>query len=88
MSASAEFVTEITRVQRQLHAFILTTVWNPIEADDVLQETNLVLWQKWPNSTAAASFSPGRCGLPNISQCPGSSGGSGSRPGSTMPWPA
>ena len=43
MSASAEFVTEITRVQRQLHAFILTMVWNPIEADDVLQETNLVL---------------------------------------------
>jgi hypothetical protein len=31
MSASAEFVTEITSVQRQLHAFILTMVWNPID---------------------------------------------------------
>ena len=58
MSASAEFVTEITRVQRQLHAFILTTVWNPIEADDVLQETNLVLWQKVAEFDCSREFLP------------------------------
>ena len=58
MSASAEFVTEITRVQRQLHAFILTTVWNPIEADDVLQETNLVLWQKAAEFDSSREFLP------------------------------
>lgn len=46
MAASAEFVAQFTRVQRQLHAFILSVVWNPAEADDVLQETNLVLWEK------------------------------------------
>lgn len=46
MAESAQFVTQITRAQRQLHAFILSMVWNPAEADDVLQETNLVLWEK------------------------------------------
>jgi len=58
MAESAEFVTQITRSQRQLHAFILSMVWNPAEADDVLQETNLVLWEK------AAEFDGGRPFLP------------------------
>ena len=46
MAVSAEFVAQITKSQRQLHAFILSMVWNAAEADDVLQETNLVLWEK------------------------------------------
>lgn len=58
MSASAEFVKQITRVQRQLHAFILSMVWNPAEADDVLQETNLVLWEKAAEFDAARPFLP------------------------------
>jgi RNA polymerase sigma-70 factor (ECF subfamily) len=58
MAASAEFVAQITRVQRQLHAFILSVVWDVAEADDVLQETNLVLWQK------AAEYDPSRDFLP------------------------
>ena len=43
MAVSAEFMFHVTRSQRQLHAFLLTMVWNPADADDVLQETNLVL---------------------------------------------
>lgn len=58
MGVSTEFVTQITRCQRQLHAFILSMVWNPAEADDVLQETNLVLWEK------SAEFDTGRPFLP------------------------
>jgi len=58
MGVSTEFVTQITRCQRQLHAFILSMVWNPAEADDVLQETNLVLWEK------AAEFDRDRPFLP------------------------
>ena len=58
MDVSAEFVAQITRSQRQLHSFILSMVWNPAEADDVLQETNLVLWEK------AAEFDAGRPFLP------------------------
>lgn len=58
MSVPAEFAVEITKCQRRLHAFILSMVWNPAEAEDVLQETNLVLWQK------AGEFDAGRPFLP------------------------
>ena len=58
MTVSAEFVAQITRCQRHLHAFILSMVWNPAEADDVLQETNLVLWEKVSEFDAARPFLP------------------------------
>ncbi len=58
MTASAEFVTQITRVQRQLHAFILSMVWNATEADDVLQQTNLVLWEKAAEFDVTRPFLP------------------------------
>ncbi|MEI6236646.1 MAG: sigma-70 family RNA polymerase sigma factor [Planctomycetota bacterium] len=58
MTASAEFVAHITQSQQQLHAFILSIIWNPTDADDVLQETNLVLWGK------AAEFDANRPFLP------------------------
>jgi RNA polymerase sigma-70 factor (ECF subfamily) len=58
MTTSAEFVTQITRIQRQLHAFILSMVWNATEADDVLQQTNLVLWEKSAEFDASRPFLP------------------------------
>ena len=58
MAESAQFVTQITRAQRQLHAFILSMVWKSDDADDVLQETNLALWEK------AAEFDDSRPFLP------------------------
>lgn len=58
MTVPTEFMTQITRSQRQLHAFILSMVWNTADADDVLQETNLVLWEK------AAEFDSDRPFLP------------------------
>ncbi len=58
MAVPAEFVAQITKCQRQLHAFILSMVWNPADADDVLQETNLVLWEKVAEFDAAQPFLP------------------------------
>ncbi len=58
MTASAEFVTQITRAQRPLHAFILSMVWNATEADDVLQQTNLVLWEKSAEFDSSRPFLP------------------------------
>jgi RNA polymerase sigma-70 factor (ECF subfamily) len=55
---SAEFIGHITRAQRALHAFIFTLVRSAADADDVLQETNLVLWRK------AAEFDPTREFMP------------------------
>ena len=43
---SAEFLTRVTGAQRSLYAFILTLVRQSADAEDVLQETNVVLWQK------------------------------------------
>jgi RNA polymerase sigma-70 factor (ECF subfamily) len=54
----AEFIAHITRAQRALHAFILTLVRHSADADDVLQEANLVLWSK------AAEYDPSRDFMP------------------------
>lgn len=50
---SAEYLTLITKAQRSLYAFIVSMLRRTAEAEDVLQETNLVLWQK------AHEFAPG-----------------------------
>lgn len=57
-SPSADFVANITRSQRHLHAFIQTMIWNPADADDVLQEANLVLWRKADEFDATRPFLP------------------------------
>ena len=46
-------VSLIAQAQRRLYAFILTLVRRPADAEDVLQETNVVLWRK------RESFRPG-----------------------------
>ena len=46
MPASDDFVALLTKHQRRLHAYIFSLVWNPADADDILQETNLVLLKK------------------------------------------
>ena len=54
--ASAEFVTLLTGNQRKLYAFILSLVRNAADADDVLQETNLVLWRKCGEFESGTNF--------------------------------
>jgi len=49
----SEFVQEFTRNQRRLYLFILSQVGRPTDAEEVLQNTNLVVWRK------AALFTPG-----------------------------
>jgi RNA polymerase sigma-70 factor (ECF subfamily) len=58
MPLPSDFVVQITQCQRQLHAFILSMVWNPADADEVLQETNLVLWQKADEFDPSRPFTP------------------------------
>ena len=55
---SAEFITQVTKAQRHLHAFILSMIWHPADADDVLQEANLVLWRKAEEFDASRPFMP------------------------------
>ncbi len=41
-----EFVQLFTKWQRRLFLFILAQVPNLVEAEEILQETNLVIWRK------------------------------------------
>lgn len=45
-SPGEEFVQLFTRYQRRLYVYILAQVHNPVDAEEVLQETNLVVWRK------------------------------------------
>jgi RNA polymerase sigma-70 factor, ECF subfamily len=55
---SSEYVAKVTSAQRALYGLIMTLVRRASDADDVLQETNLVLWRK------AAEYDPGRPFMP------------------------
>lgn len=48
-----DFVALLTAAQRRIHAFICTLVVDLADVDEVLQETNLALWQQ------AERFEPG-----------------------------
>lgn len=43
--------------QHSLYVYIVTLIGNPIDAHDVLQDTNLVLWQKFDQFERGTSFS-------------------------------
>lgn len=62
IAASAEFVQLFTLHQRRLFLYILSQVPNPIEAEEVLQEANVVIWSK------SAQFRPGTNFLAWVSQ--------------------
>ena len=54
-----QFVSLLTRYQQRVYLFILSLVPDRADAEDVLQETNLVLWQKFDD------FTPGSDSLRN-----------------------
>lgn len=55
---SAEFLAHVTGAQRSLYGFITTLVGPSSDVDDVLQETNLVLWRKADEFDASRAFMP------------------------------
>ena len=50
------FIREFTQAQRPLYLFILPLTGNPTDADEVLQETNLVVWAKWNQFQSGTNF--------------------------------
>jgi RNA polymerase sigma-70 factor (ECF subfamily) len=57
-SAEEKIVGLIARHQAELHRYILSLLPDRMLADDVLQETNLVLWRKAAEYDPAQSFLP------------------------------
>jgi len=53
---SEHFVRELTRIQNNVFAYILSLVADPDTARDILQDTNVVLWRKAGEFTKGTSF--------------------------------
>jgi RNA polymerase sigma-70 factor (ECF subfamily) len=58
---AADFVQHLTSAQRRLHAFIYSLVQRSADAEDVLQETNVVLWSKAVEFEAGTNFMAWAC---------------------------
>jgi RNA polymerase sigma-70 factor, ECF subfamily len=50
------FVQLVTQFQQRVHLFILSLVPNPADAEEILQETNLVLWRKFDEFRVGSDF--------------------------------
>lgn len=51
-----EFLALFAASQRPLHAYILALVFDPNTAADILQETNITLWQKFDQFQSGTNF--------------------------------
>ncbi|MDG1072265.1 MAG: sigma-70 family RNA polymerase sigma factor [Akkermansiaceae bacterium] len=59
----AEFVGQIARHQAALHAYIISLMPGMDGVDDVLQETNLVLWEKRKTFEPGSNFRAWACAI-------------------------
>ena len=50
------FVQLLTQYQQRVHLFILSLVPHRADADEILQETNLVLWRKFEEFRPGSDF--------------------------------
>lgn len=52
----ADFIKEFTKVQRRLYLFVLSQVPSPVDAEEILQEANVVLWKKHSTYESNTNF--------------------------------
>ena len=53
---SEEFIRSFTAAQRPLFLYLLPLLGNPVDAEEVLQETNIVIWKKWHQFELGTNF--------------------------------
>ncbi|MDA1014530.1 MAG: sigma-70 family RNA polymerase sigma factor [Planctomycetota bacterium] len=58
---SDEFVQLFTLTQRRIYLFILAQIPNPTEAEELLQNTNLVIWSKYHQFKLGTNFFAWAC---------------------------
>ncbi|MEX0718198.1 MAG: sigma-70 family RNA polymerase sigma factor [Planctomycetaceae bacterium] len=56
-----EFVQLFTRHQRRLYLYVLSLIGDPVEAEEVLQETNVVIWSKFDQFEKGTNFHAWAC---------------------------
>lgn len=60
---ASQFVEHFVRFQRSVYGYIQTIVPNVNEADEIFQETSLVLWKKRDDYDPKFAFLPWACGI-------------------------
>ena len=56
-----QFVQLLATCQRKVFLYALALVHNPVDAEEILQETNLVLWRKFDQFRPGTDFSRWAC---------------------------
>ena len=60
-----EFIKLFTRYQRRVFLFILSQVPNPVEAEEIHQEANVVIWSKFDRFELGTNFFAWACQIAN-----------------------
>lgn len=55
-SPPEEFIRCFSAAQRPLFLYLLPMLGNPVDAEEVLQETNVVIWKKWQQFELGTNF--------------------------------
>jgi RNA polymerase sigma-70 factor (ECF subfamily) len=58
-----QFVQLFARHQRGIQAYLWTLVLNRADCDDLMQETSVSLWRKWPEFDPQRDFFSWACGI-------------------------
>lgn len=65
-SSVEDFVRLFSISQHRILGFVHTFVPNLAEAEDILQETSVVLWKKWPDFEKDRDFVKWACGIARL----------------------
>lgn len=65
-TAAREFVRQLTASQRRLYAFIRSQVYSRNDADEVMQQTTTVLWEKYESFRPDGDFVRWACGIARL----------------------
>lgn len=64
-SPGGDFVQLFTKNQRRLYLYILAQVPSPVEAEEILQEANIVVWRKFDRFELGTNFFAWSCRIAN-----------------------
>ena len=61
VSPQEEFIKLFTRYQRRVYLYILSQIPNPVDAEEIHQETNVVVWNKFDQFELGTNFFAWAC---------------------------
>lgn len=62
-SNQGEFLKRFLQDQSRLYGYVVTLLPNRSDAEEVFQETALILWEKWQDFDETREFVPWACGI-------------------------